>query len=164
MTSNRLKMGAETNPDASCISNMSQGMDTVQHSGPIKNRALSQTFRESLKKTAVLQHRTPRAVTVLWSSVSTPSSTTVIAQVCNCTVFWASEFSSHSNNSSLWMKCSKKVSKPLKSSWDNSLQRCRYDEKLDIFSLWSYNVTITKQPTKKPTNEQASNQTTNQQT
>jgi hypothetical protein len=48
MTTNHLKMGVEPTPEMSCISNIPQTVDNVQHSIHKINQPLLQTFRESL--------------------------------------------------------------------------------------------------------------------
>jgi hypothetical protein len=46
MTVNHLKMGVESIPETTCISYITQTMDSAQQSVPIMNQPLSQTFRE----------------------------------------------------------------------------------------------------------------------
>jgi hypothetical protein len=46
MRTSHLKTGAVPNPETSCISTVLQTMDNVQHSVPVMNQPLSQTFRE----------------------------------------------------------------------------------------------------------------------
>jgi hypothetical protein len=47
MTINHLKTGAEPTPETLHISNIPHTMDNVQHSVPIMNQPLSQTFTEA---------------------------------------------------------------------------------------------------------------------
>jgi hypothetical protein len=51
MTSNYLKK--EPTPETSCVSNIPETMDNVQHSVSVMNRPLSETFRESADLTVV---------------------------------------------------------------------------------------------------------------
>jgi hypothetical protein len=46
MTTNHQKMGVEPIPKMLCVSNIPQTMDSVQHSIPVVNQSLPQTFRE----------------------------------------------------------------------------------------------------------------------
>jgi hypothetical protein len=51
---NHLSTGVEPTPETSCVSNIHQTMDNVQHSVPIMNQPLSQIFRESpLKRRSI---------------------------------------------------------------------------------------------------------------
>jgi hypothetical protein len=47
MTTNHLNTGVEPIPETSCISNIPQAVDSIQHSVAIINQPLSQTFGES---------------------------------------------------------------------------------------------------------------------